>query len=243
MWYVIQTVSGQEEKCMQQCRQYVEETAYKEMFIPQYIAKKHFQKEWHEVTKTLFPGYLFVDTEEIEPVMEGLKKFRQYTKVLRDGEMLSPITQEEQKFLEAMMDSRHTVRYSEGFLIGDTVCITEGPLRNYQGCIKTVDRHRRIAKLEIPILGRMTPVEVGFGAVARVSEEEFDHMKEENRQKQKQSPSETPGQVRVQKGVFEGMTGKFLYADVERDEWTVELELFGVETRVVFRREEIRMFT
>ena len=44
------------------------------------------------------------------------------------------------------------------------------------------------------------------------------------------------------RGVFKGMTGKFLHADVGQDEWTVELKLFGVETRVAFRREEIKIF-
>lgn len=72
---------------------------------------------------------------------------------MRDGELVSPITQEEQAFLSAMMDKDHIVKYSEGFLIGKTVCITQGPLRNYQGNIKNIDRHRRIAKIDVPILG------------------------------------------------------------------------------------------
>lgn len=158
----------------------MDKTDYNEMFIPQYVAQKHFKKEWHEVKKTLFPGYLFIDTEKIELVMEGLKKFRQYTKVLRDGEIVSPITEQEQKFLSAMMDKQHIVRYSEGVLIGEKVCITTGLLKNFEGYVRTVDRHRWVAKLEIPIFGRPTPVEVGFGAIARVSEEEFRHMIEQN---------------------------------------------------------------
>jgi transcription antitermination factor NusG len=37
------------------------------------------------------------------------------------------------------------------------------------------------------------------------------------------------------------MTGKFLQADPERDEWTVEIDLFGVGTKVTFQRNEIEM--
>ena len=118
MWYVIHTVSGMEQKCLQQCGIHLDRDDYNEIFIPRYIAQKHFKKEWHEVEKALFPGYLFVDTEKIESVIEGLKKFRQYTKVLREGEMVSPITVQEQQFLSIMMDQQHLVRYSEGFLIG-----------------------------------------------------------------------------------------------------------------------------
>lgn len=241
MWYVIHTMSGTEQKCVQQCRQYIDPADYVEMFVPQYISKKHFKQEWHDVERTLFPGYIFVDTDRIEPVLEGLKKVHQYTKILRDADAISPITEQEQKFLSDMMDERHIVQYSEGFLIGEKVCITSGPLKHYQGCIKTVDRHRRIAKLEIPVFGGMTPVEVGFGAVRRVSQEEFHQMKQQNIQKHQSSTNQEPGQVRVLKGAFEGMTGKLLRADTERDEWTIELELFGVETKVMCSREEVEV--
>ena len=47
MWYVIHTMSGQEQDCKLQCERYVDGQAYQELFIPQYIAQKHFRKEWH----------------------------------------------------------------------------------------------------------------------------------------------------------------------------------------------------
>jgi transcription antitermination factor NusG len=140
-----------------------------------------------------------------------------------------------------MMDEEYVVRYSEGFLIGEKVCITSGPLKAYEGYVKSVNRHRRIAKLEIPIFGRATPVEVGFGAFARVTEEDFHQMVEENIQKQPKAEKLFPGQVKVLKGIFQGMSGKFLYGNPEKDEWIVELELFGTGTKVTFERDEIQM--
>ncbi len=71
---------------------------------------------------------------------------------------------------------QQSVPNSEGFLIGDEVYITSGPLRKIPGWIKSVDRHRRTAKMEIPIFGRRTPIEVGMGTIARVSEEELQQM-------------------------------------------------------------------
>lgn len=244
MWYVIHTISGMEHKCMEQCRRYVKESDYQEIFIPHYIAKKHFRKEWHDVRKILFPGYLFVDTNNMEAIVEGLRKVTQYTKVLKNGESIAPISKEEEKFLSDMMDDEYTVHYSEGFMIGEKVYITQGPLRNYQGRIRTVDRHRRIARLEIPVFGGMTPVEVGFGAVRRVSEEEFFQMKEERiheeKRQQKKNPESTNELVKVVQGIFQGMTGRLLHKNLVKDEWAVGLEIFGVETKVVFSREEIQ---
>lgn len=45
MWYVVHTMAGLEQKCMQQCQQYVDQADYSEMFIPLYMAKKHFRKD------------------------------------------------------------------------------------------------------------------------------------------------------------------------------------------------------
>ena len=33
MWYVIHTMAGLEQKCMQQCQEYIDQSAYQEMFI------------------------------------------------------------------------------------------------------------------------------------------------------------------------------------------------------------------
>lgn len=241
---MIHTISGMENKCKQQCEQYVDASAYKRMFVLQYIAKKHFKKQWHEVKKILFPGYLFVDTETIEPIMEGLRQFQQYTRVLRNGETVSPVTKQEQKFLSDMMNEEYVVQYSEGFLIGEEVYITSGPLRNYRGCIRTVDRHRRIAKLEIPVFGGLTPVEVGFGAIARVNEDEFRQMKDESIRRQKQEAavedvSEKYERILVRSGIFAGMEGKLLRGNARSGECTVLMKLFGAGTKVVFRQEEI----
>ena len=252
MWYVIHTLTGKELNCKQQCEKYVDRASYAKIFIPQYITKKHFKQEWHEVKKTLFPGYVFVDTETIEPVIEGIRQFGQYTRVLQDGETVSPIRESEEKFLSDMMDEEYVVHYSEGFLIGEEVCILSGPLRNYKGCIRTVDRHRRVAKLEISVFGGMTPVEVGFGAIARVSREEFRKMKEESiRRQSKTTPDDFPSDVkagdvpeeaqriRVLAGVFAGMEGKLLWDNARNGECTVELKLFDTGTKAVFRRDEI----
>ena len=213
---MIHTMSGLEQKCKQQCQQYIDQTAYREMFIPMYKTKKHFKQEWHEVAKPLFPGYLFVDTDDIDTVITGLKKIRQYTKVLKDGDTVSPIRKDEQDFLALMMDADHIVQYSEGFLIGDEVYITSGPLKKVQGWIRTVDRHRRIAKMDVPIFGRATPIEVGLGTIARVSEEELSQMISDVIDRQKDEV-QFENQVKVLSGVFEGVRGKFLYAMDSRD--------------------------
>ena len=236
MWYVIQTTSGQEQDCLAVCRAKMDPSLYKEMFVPLYIDKMHFRKQWHDVKKVLFPGYFFVDTGNVDAVMKELSHIDRLTKVLRNAEMVAPIRKEEQTFLQDMMNEEHIVECSKGFIIGDRVCITEGPLRNHYGFIRKVDRHRRIAKLEINFFGRMTPVEVGLEIVSRLTEEQFEKLKKDRLETYEDAGEKS---VRIKSGVFAGMRGILLNTNEKKDEWRVRIELFEHPTEVVFSGDEI----
>ena len=247
MWYVVQTMSGEEQDCIRLCKQRINRNLYQEMFVPMYINKMHFRKAWHDIKKPLFPGYFFIDTQSIDSVVKELAKVEHFTKVLRKAEAVSPVTPEEQEFLQSMMDENHTILCSVGFLVGEKICITEGPLRNHYGLIQKIDRHRRIAKLEINFFGRPTPAEVGLEVLARLTEEEFRELKKKKLatyDEQKNPPEEQEDKkktrVEILSGVFSGMTGQFQSANPEKDEWHVQVEIFEKPTEVVFSKEEIR---
>lgn len=50
---------------------------------------------------------------------------------------------------------------------GDEIVILNGPLMNQTGLIKKIDRHKRLAYLEIEILGRTKTVKVGLEIVQK----------------------------------------------------------------------------
>lgn len=258
MWYVVQTISRQEQECLAVCRAKIDPSLYKEMFVPLYIDKMRFQKQWHDVKKVLFPGYFFVDTENIRNVAEELTHIDRFTKVLRSAGEIAPIRDEEQKFLQSMMNEAHIVECSRGMIIGDRVCITEGPLRNHYGFIRKVDRHRREARLEINFFGRMTPVKVGLQIVTKLTEEQFEKLKKDTLEtysavqgdSRKRASTETetsvrtietdrPKTVKIKAGVFAGLQGVLLSKNEKKDEWRVSIELFEHPTEVVFSGEEI----
>lgn len=251
MWYVVQTTSGEEQTTMDVCRARLNPLLYKEMFVPMYIDKMHFRKQWHDVKRVLFPGYFFVDTEDICTVLKGLEDVSRITKVLKSADIVSPIRKEEQKFLNSMMNEEHIVECSTGFIVGDRICITDGPLRNHYGFIKKIDRHRRIARLEINFFGRMTPVEVGLEILVRLTEEQFNKLKrdkletyatgtkaEESAQIKEPEYSKEK-LVKVKSGVFAGMQGILLSTNEKENEWRVRIELFEYPTEVVFSKQEI----
>lgn len=252
MWYVIQTMAGQEDICLSLCGKRLEQNGVCEFFVPRYIAKKHYRQEWHDKEQVLFPGYFFAITEDVGRVVEVLRDSPRFSRVVRKGDQLAPVTREEQEFLESLMDKDRVVQPSEGFMVGDEVYITEGPLRDWRGRIRKVDRHNRIAYLDVELFGRRTPMQIGFSAVRRFTPEEFEAVRLRNQIMDlavgDSDDGGIPGDsiqgkaVRIVSGVFQGMSGRLLSADEDSDEWAVQLRLYGDEpARVVFHRAEIEV--
>ena len=65
MWYVIQVPTGKEELTKDLCIDRIDSVHYNEIFILRYAKKIKRNGRWKEVMKTLFPGYIFVDTDDI----------------------------------------------------------------------------------------------------------------------------------------------------------------------------------
>ena len=120
------------------------------------------------VVKTkLFPGYVFIETDHVEDMYLRLKKIKAMTKLLKTGGEITPLYPEEEAYLKKLSGEGHVVRYSEGYLEGDRLVVTSGALKDYEGRIKKILRHKRLVVLEVPLLGRKVEVTLGLGVVEK----------------------------------------------------------------------------
>ena len=115
----------------------------------------------------LFPGYVFVETDDIESFRLRLRKVPKMTRILKTGEEMHPIYPEEEAYLRQILDDGHRMRVSEGYMEGETLHVTSGPLEGLEGSIKKVLRHQELAVLEVSLMGRKIEVTVGLGFVER----------------------------------------------------------------------------
>ena len=60
------------------------------------------------------------------------------------------------------------MKMSEGYIEGDQLVITDGPLTYYEGKIVKINRHKRTAVLEVEFLGRKNQVTVGLEVVGKI---------------------------------------------------------------------------
>lgn len=166
MWYVIQVYTGTEEEICEQCRRLVMEKG-EDVFVLLAERMTKLQGRWTRITSRLFPGYVFVETERIEDFFIRLKRIESMTKVLRTGEVMTPIHREEEEHLRMLGGEDHIVKYSEGYMEGERLVVTCGAMKNYKGVVKKVLRHKRLVVLEVPLMGRTVEVTVGLGVVKK----------------------------------------------------------------------------
>ena len=167
MWYVIQVRSGTEEGIQKQCEKIIDPSVLQKCFIPQCEQERKYQGAWHKELKTLFPGYVFLISEDKEALFFALKKVAGLTKLLGTGEEVVPLTQEEVRFLKRFSRDDQVVEMSEGIIEDQQVIITSGPLKGNEGLIKRIDRHKRKAYLEMEMFGRKIETQVGLEIVRK----------------------------------------------------------------------------
>ena len=168
MWYVVQVRSGTEHNIRIQCNKKIPDAIMERCFIPYYEEKKKQNGTWNTLQKVLFPGYIFMITEDVEKLFFHLKTIEGMTKLIGSGQDIIPLKEEEITFLKRFGGEEQIVSMSEGIIEGTQVIITSGPLMGMEGLIQKIDRHKRKAWLDLELFGRMQQVEVGLEITRKV---------------------------------------------------------------------------
>lgn len=167
MWYVIQVRTGTEEEVVKQCKKVIPREILEKSFLPCFEEMKRYQGEWHKEKKLLFPGYVFLVSEDSEQLYQSLKQIIGLTKLLKTGREIICLTESEIQFLLKFGGKEQLVKMSAGIAEGDQIRILEGPLKGMEGYIKKIDRHKREACLKLPMFGRMMDAKVGLEIIEK----------------------------------------------------------------------------
>lgn len=166
--YAIQVASGQEAKVEELIRRFVDKSMIGEIFVPRFESMRRWKGEWHKRTECLTPGYLYVETSDAEKLALQLRSVPAFTKLLGNNEVFIPLNDDEVAWLNAFTgNDRRVIEMSEGIVEGSKVIVLRGPLRGHEAEIKRVDRHRRIAELEVSMLGRMKTIRLGLEIISK----------------------------------------------------------------------------
>lgn len=169
MWYIIYVISGKENKAAE----FFKENEF-DSFVP-YKEKVHSIKgEKKLIKQVLFPSYVFVksDVSHVlfsEGINELLAKKKYIIKQIRHDLKGTPaLSEEEEEFLERLLNKDNVLGHSIGTIVNDKVIITEGPLIGYESHIIKINRHKRECTLLIDFLNEQRQITVSLEIVSKV---------------------------------------------------------------------------
>jgi transcriptional antiterminator NusG len=177
-WFIIQTLSGQENKVKDSIEKRVKtdemQDFVKEVLVPmEKVVEVRNQKKTVSSRK-LWPGYVFVDMvllDENNRIIEEPWYFIKETQGVIGfvgGEPPVPTpTEEVEQIKNQISQSEETEKPKVNFEIGETIKINNGPFLNFSGVIEEIDPERGKLKVTVNIFGRNTPVELEYWQVEK----------------------------------------------------------------------------
>jgi len=118
----------------------------------------------HKGYKSVFPGYLFLEAENIDP--DTFQEFRHihfFSRFLKADETIYPLPFDEAKKIYELAKygriiGRSKVVYNED----DRIVVIDGPMKGFEGQIVKVDRRKKRAKIRLSLHHNAYLIDLGF---------------------------------------------------------------------------------
>jgi transcription termination/antitermination protein NusG len=177
-WFVIHTLSGQEQKVRESIEKRLKPEEMAE-FVQEVLVPMEKVAEVRNGKKTvtqrkLHPGYVYIrmvlydENRRIIPKPFYFIKETQGAIGFVGGD--NPVAagdEEIEAIKDQIADSEDRERPKVSFEVGETIKINDGPFLNFSGVIEEVDPDKGKLKVTVNIFGRNTPVELEYWQVEK----------------------------------------------------------------------------
>jgi len=170
-WYAIHTYAGYENAVLRNLRQRIDSLGMNDkifnVIVP--IEKKIKIKAGKrvEVEEKIYPGYVLVDMIVTDDSWYVVRNTPRVTGFVGAGVNPVPLKKEEVDYLFKKMDTG-TAKHNIDLAIGEMVRIVDGPFKDLEGKVNSVDQERGKIKVLVSMFGRETPVELDFLQVKKI---------------------------------------------------------------------------
>ncbi len=171
-WYVFYVQTGREQLVCD----YLNNVMNREesiAFFPQVELIFKNSKVVNKELKPMFPGYVFMDSVLDEKTFitqtHRYSRFSRHIFKLLGNENIDymTLTKEEKNFLLGFCYDGYVAEESKGFIAGDRIYITSGPLKGKESIIKKINRHKRRAEIEMICFGDKRRISVSLEIISK----------------------------------------------------------------------------
>lgn len=168
-WYTIRVATNKERFVNEKLKQdYARRGLKIETLLP--IEKSYFLKAGKKAfrDKIIYPGYIFVSSENLEILQETLRLIPGNSGILksRTGE---PATLKQSEVEKMIADTERAATLDlHSFTMGEIVSIIGGPFDKFKGTIEEINKEKSKVKVNVSIFGRATPVDLTMEQIQKI---------------------------------------------------------------------------
>ena len=175
-WYSIRTYAGQEHSAKQAILNLIEEDRLEkivlEVLVPteDVIEIKNGEKRITE--RSLYSGYVFanilLDSQNI--LLSKIQSLSKVSGFVGESNRPTALSDSDINKILEKVKNRPAPRPKIAFIKGESVRINEGSFANFTGTVEEYDIDNGMLKLNVPIFGRITPVDILYSQVEKIEE-------------------------------------------------------------------------
>lgn len=170
-WYVLHTYSGYEENVSNNLQQRIESMDMEDkifnILIPTEKKIKIKNGKRKVIEEKIFPGYVLVEMVVTDDSWYVVRNTPNVTGFIGTGTVPTPIAEAEVKSLQKRMGVEEP-KFKIDVSVGSPVRITDGPFKNLEGKITSIDEAKGKIKVLVSMFGRETPVELDFLQIKKI---------------------------------------------------------------------------
>lgn len=163
-WYVVQTLTGQEETAKTAIDQTIEAENLKDrvfqVLVPMEETVEIKGGKRLEKIRKMFPGYVFLEMILDEQTWYLIRQTPGVARFIGTKVKPTPVSEKEMQRVLKQLGKEERLEIT--FEKGEGVRVISGPFRGYTGTVDEINAEKGKLKVLINIFGRDTPVEVNF---------------------------------------------------------------------------------
>lgn len=168
---MIHTSSGYEENVARNLKQRVETLGMEDKIFDVIVPKEKKIKIKNGKRKTveekIYPGYVLVEMIVTDDSWYVVRNTPQVTGFVGSGNTPIPVSEAEINNLKKRMGVQEP-KYKIDVVAGDPVKIIDGPFKDFDGKVNSIDEEKGKIKVLVNMFGRETPVELDFLQVKKL---------------------------------------------------------------------------
>lgn len=170
-WYVIHTYSGYEDRVAHNLKQRIETMGMSDKIFDVIVPKENNIEikngRRRIVERRIFPGYVLVEMIVTDESWYVVRNTPNVTGFVGSGTTPIPMSDSEVKSIQKRMGVEEP-KYKIDFEVGESVNITDGPFKGFDGVVNEIDENKGKIKVLVSMFGRETPVELDSLQVKKI---------------------------------------------------------------------------